>query len=276
MNRRTTLILLVFVFCCTIGFIFLSNNNLSQFIRVVIHDKSSTIDRDVSCNTSIDSPQFRRCLTQHRDDTFWSVQSIRHTAFKGLLNSSSLIIEIGGNTGLDTSKFVQLYNPFIISFEPLVQMAKDLRRKFQRNRKVEIQPYGLGNRVRTISIEPFGDTSNTGTSMFRQLPTKNSSKLEQIQILDIVEVIRKIQKERTIDGMIDLISINCEGCEFEVLPALILHNMTQYFRSIQFASHMDVLHGSSCIYCQIEQELQRTHSIKYRYVMLWEAWIFNR
>lgn len=270
MNRRTPLIFIIFFLCCTIVFIFTSNRSLSQFIH------TSTIDRGLSCNTSIDSRAYQTCLTWHRDDAFWSVQGIRHTAFKGLLNSSSLIIEIGGNTGLDTSKFVELYNPFIISFEPLVQMAKDLMEKFQRNPKIEIQPYGLGNRARTISIEPFGDASNTGTSIFRKLPTKNSSKIEQIRLLDVIEVIKNIQKNRTADGMIDLISINCEGCEFEILPALILHDMTQYFRIIQFASHMDVLQGSSCIYCQIEQALQRTHSIKYRYVMLWEAWILNR
>jgi len=223
----------------------------------------------------IDVEKYKTCLKWSRNDAFWSVQDIRHTAFKNLLNSSSLIIEVGGNTGLDTSKFIELYNPYIISFEPLVQMSKNLMEKFKINSKIEIQPYGLGNYARNVSIEPF-DNENTGTSIFRKLSTKNSSKLEQIQLLDIIEVIKNILKTKTQNKIIDMISINCEGCEFEILPVLIHNNMTQYFRIIQFATHTNFLSESSCIYCHIEQALERTHLIKYHYVMLWEAWILKR
>jgi FkbM family methyltransferase len=202
------------------------------------------------------------------------VQNIRHTAFKGLLNSSSLIIEVGGNTGLDTSKFIELYDPFIISFEPIISMANGLIEKFKKNPKIDIQPYGLGNRARNLSIE-LVDTDNTGSSIFRKISAKDSSKIQQIELLDIISVIENIRKTKSRNGIIDMISMNCEGCEFEILPALILHNMTQYIRTIQFASHMDVLTDSSCIYCQIEQALERTHLIKYQYVMLWEAWVFK-
>ncbi|CAF1556071.1 unnamed protein product [Rotaria sp. Silwood1] len=222
----------------------------------------------------INITKYEKCLKQSRDDSFWPVQGIRHTAFKDLLNSSSLIIEVGGNTGLDTSQFITLYNPSIISFEPLIKMSKILKEKFQKNSKIEIQSYGLGNRARNLSIEPF-DTDNTGTSIFRKLSRKNSSIIEQIQLLDVVQVIENIRKTRTKYGIIDMISINCEGCEFEILPSLIINNMTQYFRIIQFGSHMSFITESSCIYCQIEQALERTHQIKYHYTMLWEAWIIK-
>ena len=267
MNRRLRLILTVVFVGLSVLFILKINNN-----PLLNHDLSC----DVWSNFSyINARQYQTCLTWHRDDAFWGVQHIRHTAFQGLLNSSSLIVEIGGNTGLDTSRFVQLYDPYIISFEPLAQMSKDLMDKFRDNSKIEIQPYGLGDRARTISVEPFDD-SNTGTSIFRKLPSKDSSKIERIRLLDIVEVINNIRKNRTRDGMIDLISINCEGCEFEILPVLVRHDLLQYFRIIQFASHMDVLRDSPCIYCQMEQVLQRTHSIQYRYVMLWEAWTLKK
>ncbi|CAF1157519.1 unnamed protein product [Rotaria sordida] len=238
-----------------------------------------SIDGTFSCNTwknfsYINISKYEKCLKQKRDDSFWSVDKIRHTAFKNLLNSSSLIIEIGGNTGLDTSQFITLYNSSIISFEPLVTMSEALKEKFKTNSKIEIQPYGLGNRARNLSIELF-DSNNMGTSIFRKLSSKNSSKIQQIQLLDIVQVIDNIRKTKTKYGIIDMISINCEGCEFEILPALILNNLTQYFRIIQFASHMGFLAESPCIYCQIEQALERTHQIIYHYTMLWEAWVLK-
>ena len=68
--------------------------------------------------------KYEKCLKWSRNDAFWGVQGIRHTAFKNLLNSSSLIVEVGGNIGHDTSKFIELYNSSIISYEPLVPMWK--------------------------------------------------------------------------------------------------------------------------------------------------------
>ncbi len=275
MATRIKLTLTALFICSTILFLFNLNNNLSKSTN----SKSVGIYQGLNCDTwknfsYIDIRKYATCLKLSRNDAFWPVQGIRHTAFKNLLNSSSVIIEVGGNTGLDTSKFVELYDPFIISFEPIISMSNGLIEKFKKNPKIEIQPYGLGSYARNLSIELF-DADNTGTSIFRKVSDKDPSKITQIQLLDIIPVIKNIQKTQTQNGIIDMISINCEGCEFEILPVLILHNMTQYFRIIQFASHMDVLTDSSCIYCQIEQALERTHSKIYHYVMLWEAWILK-
>lgn len=272
-------VLLFLLICSSISHFFKTNNNLSKLSQPSVNSILPTSYQGLTCETwkdfsYIDIPKYKTCLTWNRNDAFWSVQGIRHTNFKNLLNSSSLIIEVGGNTGLDTTKFIELYNPFIISFEPLIPMAKNLTEKFKNNSKIEIQPYGLGNHARNLSIEPF-DNENTGTSIFRKLSITNSKKMEQIQLLDIIQVIENIRKTRTQNGIIDMISINCEGCEFEILPALILNNMTQYFRIIQFATHTNFLNDSSCIYCQIEQALERTHLTKYHYTMLWEAWILK-
>ncbi len=278
--RIKPIYLLTFIIICVpILLILKSNNNFSTLIIFATSPISPIIHQSLTCQTwknisYIDIEKYGKCLKWKRNDAFWSVEGIRHTAFKDLLNSSSLIIEVGGNTGHDTSKFIALYNCSIISFEPLIQMSKGLKDKFKTNSKIEIQPYGLGNRARNLSIEPF-DSQNTGTSIFRKLSTKNSTKIQSIELLNVVQVIENIRKTRTQNGMIDMISINCEGCEFEILPALIFNNLIQYFRIIQFGSHMDFLSESSCIYCQIEQALERTHQIKYQYTMLWEAWVLK-
>ncbi|CAF1595110.1 unnamed protein product [Rotaria magnacalcarata] len=226
-------------------------------------------------NLSYGNPSnYQKCLSRGSDASFWNVEGIRHTAHKNLLNSTSLIIEVGGNRGHDTVKFIELYNPFIISYEPLIPMWKSLTEQFKSNPKVKIYPYGLGNRARTLLIEPH-DFGNAGTSIFRKISSTNSSLIQKIELLNIVSIIRNIQKTRTKTGIIDMISINCEGCEFEVIPALILNNMTQYFRIIQFATHTGLLAGSSCIYCQIQQALEITHTTLYHYNMLWEGWLLK-
>jgi FkbM family methyltransferase len=209
------------------------------------------------------------------DGSFWAVEGLRHTAHKKLLNSSSLVIEVGGNRGHDTVKFIEFHNLSIISYEPLVEMWKSLTEQFKSNPKIKIHPYGLGNHARSVLIEP-ADFGNAGTSIFRPLSSPNSSIIQRIQLLDVVQVIQNIRKTRTKSGIIDMISINCEGCEFEIIPALILNNMTQYFRIIQFGSHVNLVPGSLCIYCQIEQALQRTHEVLFHYTMLWEGWVLKK
>ncbi|UJR08129.1 hypothetical protein I4U23_012405 [Adineta vaga] len=252
-----------------------TNNAYRTIVSFIVSTANDSFTRQIWKNMSyLNKEKYERCLTWRRNDAFWAVQHIRHTAFKNLLNSSSLIVEVGGNTGLDTSKFVELYNCSIISFEPLAEMSKILIEKFQTNSKVEIQPYGLGNYARKIEIEPVGNT-NEGTSIFRKLSKKNSTKTQSIEILDIVQTIENIRKTKTSNGIIDMISINCEGCEFEILPALILNNLTQSIRIIQFGSHMEFFNNSSIIYCQMEQGIERTHKIIYQYTMLWEAWVMK-
>ena len=223
----------------------------------------------------INERKYQECLSLGSDGSFWGVEGLRHTAHKHLFNSSSLIIEVGGNRAHDTVKFVEFHNPWIISYEPLVSMVVNLTEQFKSNPKVQIQPYGLGNRARSLLIER-NDAGNAGTSIFRELSSPNSTLIERIELLDVVEVIEEIRRTRTKDGMIDMISINCEGCEFEIIPALILNNLTQYFRVIQFASHINLVPHSSCIYCQIEQAFQRTHKTLFYFSKLWEGWVLNK
>ena len=241
---------------------------------------STAVCANFSCQTwknisYINQSKYEACLSVGADDSFWLFEGIRHTAHKHLLNSSSLIIEVGGNRAHDTVKFVEFHNPWIISFEPLVFMAKNLTDQFKDNPKVQVRPYGLGNHARRLLVEP-NDAGNAGTSIFRPLTSPNSSSIEHIELLDIVKVIQDIRKTRTRDGMIDMISINCEGCEFEVIPALILNNLTQYFRIIQFASHINLVPEASCIYCQIKQSFERTHQSLFYFSKLWEGWVLNK
>lgn len=222
----------------------------------------------------INVTEFEECTIQPGDFDFWPLKGLRHTAHKHLLNSSSLIVEVGGNRAHDTVKFIELHDPWIISYEPLVSMANSLKEQFKSNPKVQIYPYGLGNVARKVLVEP-NVVDNATTSIYRPLTSPNSSTIVQIELLNVVEVVEQVRRTRTKDGVIDMISINCEGCEFEIIPALIANELTQYFRVIQFASHINLVNCSSCIYCQMQQALQRTHRHLFHFQKLWEAWVLK-
>ncbi|UJR13418.1 hypothetical protein I4U23_000433 [Adineta vaga] len=255
-------------------FLFITQNQYPmEFTYAPLDSKENFTCETWKAFSYINIEDYRKCLTWKPDESFWPIQGMRHTIHQNLLNSSSLIVELGGNIGTDIMEFMRLYNSSIISFEPIRSMAMRLKAGFRAYPTVEIRPYGLGNRARNLTVELF-DSSNAGTSMFRELSGRNSTYV-QIQILDIIEVINHIRKTRTQNGIIDMLTINCEGCEFEVLPALILNNMIQYFRIIQFGSHTTLVSQSTCIYCQIQQALRRTHKIRYHFTMLWEGWILK-
>lgn len=258
---------------------FASLHDPTRSIFYAVGSDPSIIYGNFSCRTAknlsyLNEQKYRECLGWGANGGFWDVEGLRHTAHQGLLNSSSLIIEVGGNRGHDTIKFIELYDASIISYEPLQQMWKSLSEQFKNYSKVEFHPFGLGGPARSVPLEP-NDHGNAGTSIFRALTSPNSTSIQRVYLLDIVREIRKIQRKRTKNGMIDLLSINCEGCEFEILPALILNKMIQYFRIIQFASHTALVPDASCIYCQIEQALEQTHVIKYHYSKLWEGWVLK-
>ncbi|CAF1222171.1 unnamed protein product [Didymodactylos carnosus] len=250
--------------------------NFISTIRLVAPLSFKYNDRKFTCSdwsnlSYINAKKYQLCLKWRQDHSFWGVMNIRHTIHKGFINSSSLIVEIGGNIGEDSSRFIKLYNCSLIIYEPLIPIYKDLVKKFQNNSKVEVHPYGMGNRARKILIEPYA-AHNEGTSMFRKITKYNSSTIQHIEIINVVEAIEKIRRTRTKDGMIDMLSVNCEGCEFEVLPSLINNNLIKYFRNIQFATHVGFLRDTSCIYCQIEQSLEITHRTRYHYKLVWEGW----
>jgi FkbM family methyltransferase len=277
--KKVIRLLSIWIICSTILLFLKSEENNPILGSTEFISPPTMLYVNFTCKTwnklsYINHSKYQNCLKWGANHRFWSVEGLRHTAHKHLLNSSSLVVDVGGNRGHDTVKFIEFHNLSIISYEPLVQMWKSLTEQFKSNPKIEIYPYGLGSYARSVLVEPK-DIDNSGTSIFRPLSSSNSSLIQRIQLLNIVEVIQNIRKTRTKTGIIDMISINCEGCEFEIIPALILNNLTQYFRIIQFATHLSLVSDSSCIYCQIEQALQQTHQILYHYTKLWEGWVLK-
>ena len=74
--------------------------------------------------------------------------------------------------------------------------------------------------------------------------------------------------------MMDLITINCEGCEYDLLETLLSTHFVYYFKNIQFGSHMKIkgLPDPVGKYCRLQQLLRRNHVMTYQHIFTWENW----
>jgi len=72
----------------------------------------------------------------------------------------------------------------------------------------------------------------------------------------------------------DLITINCEGCEFDLLEILVSTNLIHFFKHIQFATHSKLTQLPNPIerYCRLQELLSKTHRLSYQYKFNWETW----
>ncbi len=139
--KKAILLLSIGMICSTILLFFkLDKNNLTLVFTEFLLS-SMIVYGNFTCKTwrnfsYIDVSKYQECLKMGADGSFWAVEGLRHTAHKKLLNSSSLVIEVRGNRGHDTVKFIEFHNLSIISYEPLVEMWKSLTEQFKSNPKI--------------------------------------------------------------------------------------------------------------------------------------------
>ena len=76
---------------------------------------------------------------------------------------------------------------------------------------------------------------------------------------------------------IDLMHVNCEGCEWELLESLLTAGMTSQICTLQLGTHWfkqitDIEHR----YCTIDSKLQATHTVVFKQAFGWERWSRKR
>lgn len=181
------------------------------------------------------------------------------------LNNEKIMIEIGGNWGWDAGNFSKLFNPRYIILEPLEEYVKILEKKFEKNPQVIIYKLGLGTTNEKLMVKLEGNNA-CATSKFSGLkgnvPIYISNAIDFFTDLGV--------------GIydVDLLTMNCEGCEYEVLETLLKTNMILRFRNIQWGTHSSLkgLQQPFYRYCRIQEILSRTHRPTYRYKLIWESW----
>lgn len=191
------------------------------------------------------------------------LQNIRRTHHT-YLDETKFMIEVGGNWGWDAGNFSKLYNMNYLILEPLTPYTDILEKKFAGNEKVSIYNVGLGSDNEVVMVNLEGNNACATTKFSKKNGTV------PIYIVNAIDFLTDLGV-----GVyeLDLLTMNCEGCEFEVLETLVKSNLIERIRNIQWATHTQVsIPNPWERYCRIHELLKRTHRPTYQYKFNWESW----
>lgn len=184
------------------------------------------------------------------------------------LNKNSVVMDIGGNTGIDAQHIISMFHPmFYLVLEPVKLYYDHLVKMFSNENSVLVFQFGAGSRNTQLNVSIAGKDGDA-TSVFEHTTNKTT----KIQLYNITDIF--IGLGLNCLNELDLLTINCEGCEFEILEEILKTNMIMFIKNIQFATHTTLLYLKNPIerYCKIQELLSRTHIISYQYKFIWESW----
>ena len=185
------------------------------------------------------------------DDRRYSLQSY--------LNTSSIVIEVGGYVGNDIKELFRRYGSFrTLIFEPVFYERAKLN--FAEFPTVEVFSYGLGSAPRDLYFES------------KEASTKPSANGvgHQARIKHVAHVLSDLNIRHA-----SLLQINCEGCEWEVLEAVLsMPSTSTVFEHIQVQFHPNISWVENALtrYAIIQDGLASRYSLVYDIPWVWQMW----
>lgn len=187
-------------------------------------------------------------------------EDIRFRPFKPALTQQSIIMDVGGHTdAYDSRKFLELYpGTRMHIYEPVIEYFNELKQRWKDVSNAKLHAYGLGASSRKVQI-PISNLAGQSTFV---METDGDEKSEHMTSLDIKDVREELQTMMMGRDYIDVIHLNCEGCEWELLSRLAQLDMLRVFRYIQVSFHNYGEDGIGELlpqYCLIREALMKTH-----------------
>ncbi|XP_048750529.1 uncharacterized protein LOC125662372 [Ostrea edulis] len=220
--------------------------------------------------------QYTNCIAKNIDPSKVNVKSMElfnYTVIYSFFNflkkkTNVAIVEVGGYVGNELNNLLPATGAkHYVVIEPVPSFYRNLSERISTldvDSDVKAYNFGLGKRYTTLLVNIRGDATTTSKGDLR-------NKTEVIQIVSVLDFVIQL-------GIgcrsVDLMTINCEGCEFDVLETLISTNLIENFNYIQFQPHYNApnLGYFPCRYCRLSQLLARTHVAAYDYPQVWQAW----
>ena len=177
------------------------------------------------------------------------------------LSEDSVVLDLGGYEGQWTSDIFARYCCLIHVFEPVQDYAKQIEKRFAKNRRIVVHQYGLASENCKVNISLDRDGSST---------FKSGAKTTEGSLVKAIDFLRDNELSK-----IDLVKINIEGGEYELLEHLIDTKFVTNIRNIQVQFH-DFVPDAEERMVRIQKELEKTHSLTYQYRFVWENWRIKR
>ncbi|XP_021357858.1 uncharacterized protein LOC110453294 [Mizuhopecten yessoensis] len=232
-----------------------SNNTYTDFGGTMTAKQTARVN---TCVLNFESDKKRELdLAIHDPSIRWS--SHRY------LNKSSFVIEAGGHNGLDVQELNSRYQPgTYVVLEPVKKFFHVLTKKFVSSPNVVVYNFGIDV---SDGVFYMNDENNDAASIFDKEQNKNNTESR------IVNATIFFEKMSVRKNDVDLITLNCEGCEYAVLDLLLSTDYIRHFRNIQFQPHnTQGICYSVQRYCWYQELLRKTHRLTFQYKFIWESW----
>ena len=223
--------------------------------------------------------RFERCLeteTEH-DWRVWFSADNQDKLIDNLpfLNEDSVVVYAGGFTGETILAHWRKYGFHAHVFEPVRDYFVTLSERFDdagATGKVFIYHYGLSDRNESAIIDLASDGSSVLPKSYRNSELEQKKQLEKIDLKSFDEFYYGPLK-RLHGDKIDLLYVNCEGCEYPLLRSLLEKNWMRNVRRVlvQFhkAPHLDNAVENRCT---LRLGLSKTHKEEFSFPFVWEGW----
>lgn len=174
------------------------------------------------------------------------------------LTEDSVIMDLGGYTGVWAQQMIDKYNPNVYILEPVVKFHDGMVSKFKNNSKVRLLNVGVGTEDKDGFIFMSGDATSSNLANGESISVKFNTIDTILEKWGLNEV--------------DLIQINIEGDEYPLLEHMISTGSINKFKNIQVQFHLG-----------IENDIDRRNKIQegfmangfknnFDYPFVWESW----
>ena len=142
-------------------------------------------------------------------------------------------------------------------FEPVRSFVEVLEERFSANPLITIHPYGLGACDETIEFHVAHETSSAVIVPFE-------ATVERGELRDIAAWMADAPP-------VDLMKVNIEGGEYGLLERVLEEGLMERIRFLQVQFHDGMPDAERRMRC-IQRQLERTHTLAWRYEWVWEGW----
>jgi FkbM family methyltransferase len=185
------------------------------------------------------------------------------THFRG----GEVLVDVGSYVGVDLVNFLRRAPATVTvhTFEPVAMYREKLQQRVRRfvasgHERLHIHAFGLGKSNHTAC---FAASKAASTDELSGTSCNSPS-----EIVDAAVALRQFPP-------VDVMQLNCEGCEYEVLERLLESPAAlATVRSFEVQFHLDWgAQKDTARYCRIEAGLRAAaFALDYRHPFLWERW----